>query len=173
MASRVMFALQVLCALLSVPAAAQSIRQDFWVTDGPVYSQLLSGNTLYIGGQFMHVGPVTGGGVPLSAGTGAAVSGFPKVTGTVQAVIPDGAGGWYIGGAFTAVGDSARSNLAHILADNRVAAWNPGADGTVGCLAKGGSAIYVGGGFTMLGEEWRPYFGAIDATSASGASLSP
>src|SRR5262245_64689254 len=43
-------------------ALAQKIREDLYVTDGPVYATALSGNVLYIGGYFSRVGPATGSG---------------------------------------------------------------------------------------------------------------
>jgi hypothetical protein len=42
---------------------------------------------------------------------------MPRVAGTVYAVAPDGSGGWYVGGSFTHVGGTPRSNLAHVFAD--------------------------------------------------------
>ena len=46
-------------------AQAQTVRDDFYATNGVVYTELLVGNTLYIGGQFGMVGRPSGGGVPL------------------------------------------------------------------------------------------------------------
>src|SRR6266581_7754783 len=45
----------------SLAAEAQVVRNDFDVTNGVVNATVLSGNTLYIGGQFSRVGPATGG----------------------------------------------------------------------------------------------------------------
>src|SRR6185503_20568494 len=95
---------------LAGTGSAQQVRQDFYVT-GPnstVYAMAKSGNTLYIGGNFSQVGPPTGSGVPVDPATGLPSGNFPRVTGTVHAVVPDGSGGWYIGGDFTAVGGISR-----------------------------------------------------------------
>ena len=77
----------IFAALLAILAAssarAQSLRQDFWVPNGTVNAAVVSGTTLYVGGLFNYVGPPTGGGVPIDAATGAAVSGFPQVDGCV------------------------------------------------------------------------------------------
>ena len=94
------------------------------MTNGPVYSVARSGGTIYIGGAFTRVERFTGSGVPIDAATGEPTS-IPKVEGIVRAVAPDGAGGWYVGGQFTQVGGTPRSNLAHIAADGSVLAWNP------------------------------------------------
>ena len=86
------------------PATAQIADTTLWVADGPVYAIVPDGNTLYIGGAFNRVGPATGAGVPLSVTTGAALPPFPKVIGSINSVVPDGSGGWYLGGQFTRVG---------------------------------------------------------------------
>ncbi len=46
-------------ACLVHPGAAQgaNIRPDFCVANGPVRALLLSGNTLYVGGEFTQLGP--------------------------------------------------------------------------------------------------------------------
>src|SRR2546426_1486999 len=93
------------CVLVSSGAGfAQTIDENLWVTNGPVRAVVRDGGTIYIGGDFTQVGPATGGGVPLDAASGALPPSFPKVVGVVFAVISDGAGGWYLGGSFSAVG---------------------------------------------------------------------
>src|SRR4029453_13630285 len=77
---------------------------DMWGANGPVSALALSGNTLYVGGSFPGVGPVTGSFAALDRGTGSPGSAFPKVDGEVFAVASDGAGGWFVGGRFTPVG---------------------------------------------------------------------
>ena len=47
---------------------------------------------------------------PLDIASGAPVTGFPIVVGDVSCALPDGAGGWFIGGDFTSVGDAPHSN---------------------------------------------------------------
>src|SRR2546426_1114280 len=73
----------VACASCAGVARAQLIRQDFYIADQSVNAAVVSGSTLYIGGQFTRVGPVTGGGASIDAATGALVAGFPKVLGAV------------------------------------------------------------------------------------------
>ena len=164
-------------ALLGVLAAgrveAQTARQDFYITNGTVNAQVLSGNSLYIGGSFTNVGPVVGCGVPLDPSTGVAIAGFPHVTGQINAVISDGSGGWFIGGSFTTVGAASRTNLAHILPDMSVSAWNPGADGQVLSLALNGGTLYAGGAFLNAGGQARSRIAAIDASTGAATSWDP
>src|SRR5439155_11662631 len=141
--------------------------------NGTVNAAVLSGGTLYIGGAFTQVGPATGGGVPIDATNGAPVSGFPKVLGSVAAVAPDGSGGWYIGGSFTSVGGISRSNIAHVLPDHSVSAWNPNADGAVSALAVRGTTLYVGGIFGSIGGEARNYLAALDAATGFATAWNP
>src|SRR5262249_11377974 len=107
-AAAVAFAGAAVATLAGSPARAQTVAPDFYITNGQVNAQFVRGNPLYIGGTFNFVGPVTGSGVPVDTSTAAPAAGYPRVNGTVMAVVPDGSGGWYIGGQFTAVGASAR-----------------------------------------------------------------
>ena len=92
----------------------------------------------YLGGDnFTTVGRCTNSaGGALSSSVGSTCdSGLPSVTGgSVEAVAPDGSGGWYIGGSFNTVGGLTRDRLAHILANKTVdTSWNPG-DGTISTI---------------------------------------
>ena len=166
-----------LCITLSLlssgSAFAQAIDTTPWVTNGDVNAVVRSGNTLYIGGGFTRVGPVTGGGVPIDATSGVPESGFPKVDGYVSSVAPDGSGGWYIGGLFTAVGGIPRQNIARILADHSVAAWNPGASSEVSALVVSGNLVYVGGWFGIIGGQTRSHIAALDATTGFATTWNP
>jgi hypothetical protein len=161
-------------AVANPSMTAQATFTDGGVrTNGLVRSTVLSGNTLYIGGQFTQVGPASGGWLPIDATTGVLVSGFPKVGGAVQSFAPDGAGGWFIGGAFTAVGGVPRLNIAHVLSDNSVSSWNPGANGTVMAVAVNGSTVYAGGAFNNIGGQPRNRIAALDATTGAATPWNP
>src|SRR5712691_1337588 len=116
---------------LAPEALAQSPRVDFPVTDGYVLSASYLEGTLYLGGLFNHVGRPCGGFAGVDAATGALVPSPTRVAGQVWAAIPDGSGGWYLGGFFSAVVGVRRNNLARIHADGSLDAWDPSAVGTV------------------------------------------
>ncbi len=93
---------------------------------------------------------------------------FPKVNGTIYEVVPDGSGGWWIGGAFSCVGGDAgddgdctdageftRQNLAHLNADGSVDAdfANPRIEGDVTAIAAGAGVVYAGGRFDWVGWD--------------------
>ncbi len=133
---------------------------DLDATDGTVNAMVRSGNTIYVGGSFQHVGPATGGAVPIDATTGLPAS-LPRVTGSVGAVASDGAGGWYLGGTFSHVGGQPRTNLAHVLADGTLDPWNPVTNGAVQAIAISGNTLYIGGSFTGVGGVPRTYLASI------------
>src|SRR6266566_3722123 len=92
-------------------------------------------------------------GVILDAKTGKALSAF-HVNRPIRAAVPDGDGGWYIGGGFIHVNGVLRKRLAHIRADGTLDPdWRPEANGngvSVTSLARIGSRLYVAGDFARL-----------------------
>ncbi len=143
------------------------------VTNGPVYALAQTSDTIFLGGSFTYIGPWTGGGVPFNAstllsGTPTPLANHAKVDGSVYVGIPDGSGGWYIGGDFTTVGGEPHANLAHILPDGAVdAAWTPSTDNVVSALALHGGVLYVGGYFTEVNGVARSRAAALNADTGA------
>jgi beta-propeller uncharacterized protein DUF5122 len=154
-------------------AHAQSLRRQFWVPNSRVRAAVLDGNTLYIGGDFTQLGPVTGAGALIDATSGMPAANFPVIAGDVACALPDGTGGWFIGGDFTSVGGVPRVDLAHVLADGSVDAWDAGADGPVQALARIGGTLYVGGLFGRVGGESRSQIAALDAATGAPTAWDP
>jgi outer membrane protein assembly factor BamB len=74
---------------------------------------------------------------------------FGDVNGNVDTVIADGLGGWFVGGAFTSVGNVIRSDIAHLHADGSLDRSWRGALGRddippVEALALRGDKLFVG-----------------------------
>jgi hypothetical protein len=85
-------------------------------------------------------------------------------------MIPDGAGGWYIGGRFSQIGDATREALAHVLADGKVDHTFDARlldNSEVESLALSGGTLYVGGAVRFFGTVSRDGLVAVDA--ATGA----
>lgn len=118
-------------------------------------------------------GPVSGGGVPVTRTTGTPVLPYPRVAGVVRTVVPDGAGGWFIGGSFVSVGGQPRANLAHILPSGQVADWAPDPDGDVMVLALDGLRLFAGGSFSRISGQSRRYLAELDATGGGLALWDP
>jgi trimeric autotransporter adhesin len=169
-------------------APAETVVPGLWGTNGSVEAITRIGDRLYIGGGFSTVGPITGGGVPVDRTSGAPRRPFAPVTGSVRAAVPDGDGGWFIGGVFTAVGGVPRSNLAHVLADGSVADWDPGVAGTgaymrdpylsfhpvaVEAMVLRGHVLYVGGRFSSVGGRSRSHLAAVDVQTGIAIDWAP
>lgn len=142
-----------------------------WFTDGVVRAiDSADDGTTYIGGDFTHVWPRTGPGVPVDSTSAQAVAAFPIVSaaGAVNAVVTDGSGGWYVGGSFASIGGLAYANLAHISADGSVdTAWAPQPNSRVNELLRDGNRIFAAGEFTSIGGKSRAYLAELDISGAT------
>jgi len=150
-------------ALPRAAAAVDATPLGTWTTNGDVNSVFAAGGRIYLGGDFDQVGPDTGSGVGLDAATGARPAVFPQVNGPVLAAVPDGSGGWYIGGLFTRVGDKSRQNAARILADGTVGGWNPNTDSTVRTIVVSKAPGATG----VMSRTTLPTFGSFSALGMS------
>ena len=153
-----------------------------WVPDGEVSAVAVLGSTAYIGGQFNRIGPLTGPSAALDPASGKLSGAWPDVLGIVRAAIPDGAGGWFLGGGFTAVGGVERQNLAHVRPNGTLdPAWAPSTRGEVRTLVRQGVTVYAGGrfdqangtprggiaGFDVTTGELRPFAGSVGGGPAT------
>ena len=172
--------LSVICILIfGGPAGVWGELPDIpnantWKTSGTVHTIVSKGGVTYIGGSFLYVGPQTGNGAPISEATGRPSLPYLRVSGCINAVVPDGSGGWYIGGTFTRVGGVNRNRVAHILSDSSLdTSWNPNANDEVFALAVSDGTVYVGGNFTSIGGRTRNYIAAVDAKKGKATSWNP
>jgi hypothetical protein len=144
-------------------------------SDGEVKALAVApGNVLYVGGDFGQLAPRVGHAVRYSA-SGAPDRAWPDVDGSVNAAVPDGAGGWFIGGAFSHVAGQRRARLAHIDASGALdPRWSPSArqpvpgyddEATVWALCVLGDTVYVGGYFNGIDGVRRENLAAVDAVS--------
>ncbi|HEX7881024.1 MAG TPA: hypothetical protein VF720_16560 [Candidatus Eisenbacteria bacterium] len=174
-ARRVLFAMPLI-TLLAAEATAQSLRNDFWVAYPSANSLNPVGvaaivptdSVVFIGGDFTTIGPPTGSAVAVDMATHEPLTVYPQVDGPVYAAIPDGVGGYYIGGAFSTVQGQNRSGLARIGADGRVLPWSPGVKGSVRTIVTTGGKMIVGGSFSSLGGVAASNLGAVDLGTGNG-----
>jgi hypothetical protein len=134
-----------------------------WITNGTVNSVVYSNEKVYLGGDFTHVGPMVPFGTVLNSSTGLPNMSYAAPNGAVRAVLPDGSGGWYIGGDFTSVGGVTRNRLARINSDGTLHDWNPNVNNSVYTLALSGSTLYIGGSFTSVGGVTRSRIARINS----------
>jgi trimeric autotransporter adhesin len=183
--------LAALCLLagnvaVNPPAVADpaAVPAESWVTNGTVYAVRQVGNRIYVGGSFTQAGPNTGFGVALDPSSGVWSPAFPKINGTVLVAVPDGSGGFYIGGDFTRVGTRSRHNGARIIPGAtagtwEVGGWNPETDKPIRTIAlsptsrvayTGGDSptsrvAYIGGDFSTVQGVARAGVAAVDSYS--------
>lgn len=154
----------------------QSRPDRTFVTDGQVHAIVRSEDKIYIGGAFTQVGPRTGPAAGIATDS-AQDLGLPEVSGgaaAVSAVISDGAGGWYVGGGFTHVGEVSRRNIAHILPNRTVDLnFDPNPDDQIYALLLSGSTLYVGGRFTSIGGQPRNRIAALNTADGNATTFNP
>ncbi|MCZ4499513.1 MAG: Fibronectin type domain protein [Marmoricola sp.] len=132
-----------------------------------------AGSTTYVGGSFDTVGAPTGGsGLVSDTGSGSSVTLASATAGAanggVNATVPDGSGGYFLGGSFTQVKGVQCPSLAHISSDGTVDQnyCYSGLTGTVRSLTRAAGAttkvLAVGGDFTYSGHKNLMF---IDPTS--------
>lgn len=154
----------VLGALTPPRALAQTLTEA-WTPNGRVRATLVKNNTIYLGGDFDYVGPRTGSFAVVHPTTGRVAVTPPAVDGTVWAIAPDGAGGFYLGGEFASAGGFAVKNLAHIRADGGVdRSFAPAPNALVRALAFANGRLFVGGDFTEIAGQPRLALAQLDAT---------
>lgn len=136
---------------------------DDWpvVVDGPVLAVAVSGDTVYLGGDFRHVnGALRVSLAAVSLSTGALLPWAPQANVSVEAIAVS-RGEVYIGGAFTTVTDDtgavSAAHLARISAAGVVdRSWSTGLtlDDRVRTLlpTSDGSGVFVGGDFGAIGS---------------------
>jgi hypothetical protein len=175
----------LLVVALALPAVAQAIRPDFYETNGPVSALILSGNTLYIGGEFTEVRPAAGGAsatrhrlAALDVKSGALLPWNPGADGGVTALAVSGTT-VYAGGGFQNVGGQPRAYLAALDATTgQVTAWDAGGvedihDVGIYALAATPTTVYVGGAFYSIAYQFRDGLAALDATTGQVTAWNP
>jgi hypothetical protein len=162
-----------MCGFSSPATAATTASPALtWVTDGSISSIMRFEHRVYIGGAFTYVGPVTGAGAPLNRRTGARPRKFPQVWGDVYAAIPDGVGGYFVGGSFSV--DRVAHGLAHVRADGSVdQRFRATTGGQVYALARRGTTLWIGGDFAHVNGAPRDELAAVDVRTGALRSVHP
>ncbi|MGB0100878.1 MAG: hypothetical protein WBP61_11425 [Nocardioides sp.] len=136
-----------------------TLEQLTVVGDGRVSDVVRSGDRIYALGSFEEVGPYTGPGRILDAGTGADLPAPRFDDGQVSVALADGAGGWYVAGDI-------RGGVVHVRADgSEDPAFDVEADGLVSAIARVGDTLYLGGLFSEVNGSERGNLAAVSALS--------
>ncbi|MEO5927264.1 MAG: hypothetical protein ABIO72_01035 [Patescibacteria group bacterium] len=141
-----------------------------------VKTMLLSGTTLYIGGEITAVGGVSRSiAAAVNTGTGLATSWNPNVTGTTVLTFELATSTIFLGGTFTAAGGVSRTNLTELnVTSGSSTGWNGTiSGGDVRDLKVFNGLLYVGGNFTSAGGSTRNRLAALSLTTGSSTSWNP
>ena len=149
------------------PALNYTPNPAWWGTNGRVMEILPYGNRIYLAGGFDYLGPATGYGVGVDGATGVKLPGAPLIDGIVRVAVPDGQGGWFLGGDFKYIGGQFRRYAAQVTAAGVVTNWNPKPDLPVDSMAFDGTRVFLGGTFTMVRDLPAPRFAAVSPTGVA------
>lgn len=133
------------------------------------------GDTLFLAGSFSYVGPYTGGMAPVDMnGNIARPANWPRVHGAVYAMVPDGSGGFYIGGNFLKVGDSVRRNFVQIDKYGQITPFRIDVSidtpftwehESIKTMVKINGKLFITGRFSFVNNRIRENFACIDLAS--------
>ena len=132
-------------------------------------------NDLYIGGSFTASGYYAPNLQFFDGPSGEADFASAMPSSTVQTVIDDGNGGWYIAGSFGNVDGHNSSRISHILPDGSVDQnFNATLTGTIHVLLLDGDHLYAGGSSTnVTGTEATRLIRYDAATGTADPSFAP
>ena len=142
-----------------------------FATDGPIEGIESADGTAYVYGSFDQVGSSEVG-LAVRTASGDPVATQP-ISGAVEAIVSDGAGGWFVGGTITHAGDETRGNLVHVLSDGSLGGISPDVRGTVEALLLFGSTLYLAGKFDQVDGVTRHGLAALDAVTGSLLAWDP
>jgi len=145
-------------------------------TDGVVNAVSEYNGKLYLGGSFSYVEYPTGRGAVVNVSSGRPDLPFPDVNGEVNTSIPDGQGGWYIGGTFTEVGGIAQKYVAHINSDKTVdERWRPilNTGAIVNALEIYDETVIIGGSFSQVSNAFRNNLASVNNFNGNVTNWNP
>ncbi len=140
------------------------------------YEILVSGSTVFAGGEFTKIGGADRNRIAaVSTSTAGATSWNPGANDTVSALALDGTT-LFTGGDFSQIGGAARNAVAALSTGADAALpWNPmlGAGAEVFALQLHNAGLYVGGRFASAGGVAHPNIVALDPITGGAASWNP
>jgi hypothetical protein len=149
-----------------------------WGTNGRVWAIARIGNTVYIGGNFTQALRSDGRSalrndlMAVDAVTGALLPWAPSVNGIVFDIAVDGTT-LLVGGDFTTVNGTARSNFAAINSAGAVENWHLNTTNQVRAVTFSNGTLYLGGQFNFVEGETRIRLAAADLSTLPSAGGTP
>lgn len=137
-------------------------------TNGEVYDLALKNDSLFLSGEFNAIGNSFKNGFQMLDTAGTISTSIPSINGLVNAIIPDQAGGWIIGGSFNQADQISTMSLIQINSSGQINTnFIPrigGNDypGSIETLCISGGTLYVGGIFYEINGQSRKHLAAFD-----------
>ena len=159
-------------ALISISGNGQIVDTTMWGTNGQTINATIYKNRLYLAGNFDQLGPAVGNGSVIDVTTNAVNVNIPKLESSVDDVLPDGSGGWYVAGSFSKIGNTTIRGFVHLNSNLTLdPAWNLAINSLVTKIAIDGTTLYLAGNFTTIGGQTRTGLAAVDITTKAIKSL--
>lgn len=130
-------------------------------------------DVLFVGGDFSALRPSVAYGIVVDTISGALDTRFAKPDQALMCAVPDGNGGWFLGGGFDHIGTDPRRSVAHVDSIGRLYAWDPDIPGFVSDMELDGNLIYVVGGVDAVGGAPRGSMAAIDVNTGQPTAWAP
>ncbi len=153
-----------------------TVNTNFWETNGEVRTIARMGNRLFLGGSFSSIQrreTMISKFVMVNRSTMKPDFSFPRVNGDVFCILADSSGGFYIGGYFSKVADSTRTNIAYIDHTGQVTAWKPSVLGDVKTMSILADKLLIAGSFTAVNGVSRSNIAAVSIYDGSTQSWNP
>ena len=152
----------------TVARAVPQVAPDLAITaDGRITEILRKGDRIYVRGSFSSIGPFVGSGMPLDPVSGERIT-APLVDGQISVAVPDGSGGWFVGGDFEQIGDVRTRGLAHLDADgNADPDFTHEVNGLVSALDVHDGTVWLGGIFTEVNGTAREGLAAVSTETGA------
>ncbi len=145
---------------------------------GVVYDMFLSGNNLYLGGNFIAVGGDSRRSIAaIDITTGLATNWNPNPTSSNSTIysLAFKSDTVFVGGSFTNIGGQNRNNIASLfITDGSATTWNPNATGLgVKKLLINESLVYAAGNFASIGGKFRNNIAALSLKTGLATDWNP
>lgn len=145
------------------------LADDFISVNSTVNDLLFDDNSLYVGGAFSSLSYFKSNLAFFNEGEQIPLFDRDDVNSTVDVILSDGNGGWYIGGSFFTFGSTNSTRLIHLNSDGSLDTdFQPETiNSTVASLHLDGNELYLGGFFTSIGGNPFNRLARMDATTGA------
>lgn len=154
--------------LAAVNSTNGTFKNGALSADSYINKLVTRGDSVFAGGYFSRLGLKTDYLAAIGEGSSSSDQSMPSTNGSIRCIIPDGSGGWYVGGYFTQIGDQSKSYVAHVKSDKTVdPSFTANCNYVVFAMVKEGTKLYLGGGFSTVNGSTRNYLAAVNATTGA------